>query len=226
MKDFLFIIAALPGGGKGSQGQILSKKLSANYFATGDLIRQIISSDGQLSAEVKIRYDQGMPQPDDVIDEIFKQTIVKYLNESGNKKFIIDGYPRSLSQAKKLDILSDQLNLAKPYYIYLKVKSETALNRIAKRLFCNSCGLSYLPGQTEYIKTACSRCGKQISVRDQDKPEIAKIRISKEKVIIDDLVKYYQKNNRLLTVNGEPDISSINNNIISLLTDKGLISND
>lgn len=226
MKNFTFIIAALPGGGKGSQGQILSKKLKANYFATGDIIRQIIKGDSQLSQEVKKRYDQGIPQPDSVIDELFKKTIIDFINLSGNKRFIFDGYPRSLSQAIKLDKLCKELDLAKPHFIYLKVKPQTALLRISRRLFCNKCGLSYLPGQTEYIKSLCSRCGQKIVIRDQDNPEIAKIRIDKEKIILDQLIDYYQKNNRLIEVDGEPNIEIIANNIINILTKQELISND
>ena len=223
MKDFTLIISALPGGGKGSQGQLLQQQLKANYVATGDIIREMRNASSPLGKEIKQRYDQGIPQPDEVIVEVFKNTLEKLIAQNNHKRFILDGFPRSLSQAKLLDQFATELNIPKAYYIYLNVKPESVVKRLAKRLFCSKCYTSYLPAHPEYQTKICSKCGGKLTHRDQDQPEIIKIRLKKEKQIIDQLIKYYQDNQRIIMVDGEPSIEEVNKTVKQALNEKGLI---
>lgn len=222
MNDFTIIVAGLPGSGKGSQGHILQKKFSANYIATGDIIRQIRQKKNKISQEVNKRYNQGIPQPDYIIVDIFKSAVKRLLKK--NKKFIFDGFPRSLSQAKILDKFCLEIKINLPVLVYMKIKPETVIKRLSQRFFCNQCGASYLPTQIQNHGKICTECQGIISRRDQDDIKIVKKRISQEKAVIDQLLIFYKKMNRLLIVDGEPVMEIVTDNIFKLLKNKGIIS--
>lgn len=221
MKDFTIIISGLPGSGKGSQGKILQKRFTANYIVTGDIIRQIRQKKNKLSQEVNKRYNQGIPQPDYVIVDIFKSTVKKLLLR--NKKFIFDGFPRSLNQAKILDKFCLEIKISPPFFVYLRIKPQTVIKRLSQRFFCNQCGTSYLPSQIQNHGKICANCNAVITHRDQDSIGIVKKRISKEEAIIDKLLVFYKKLDRLIIIDGEPTIDQVTQSILKSLDEKGII---
>lgn len=223
MSDFTLIIAGLPGSGKGTQGHLLAEKLPANYLVTGDIIRQIRQENSPLGKAVKARYDQGLPQPDEVIVDIFKAKVKELLAQSQYKRLILDGFPRSLNQAQILDQFAQEINFPLPYFIYLAVQPQSVVERLSKRLFCQQCFASYQPKDQEYQSKICSRCGSKLWWRDQDQPAIVKIRIAKEKEILDQLINYYQQKHRLITVDGEPAIDQVHQQVSRSLQEKRII---
>ncbi|EKD56266.1 MAG: hypothetical protein ACD_58C00241G0003 [uncultured bacterium] len=224
MKDFTLIIYALPGGGKGTQGKYLRDKYNANYLSSGDIIRKLKEESSPLGKEIKNRYNKGIPQPDKVIMEIFGNSIKKLVTDTANKKFVIDGFPKTANQAEFLDKLSAQLNMANPIFIYLDVDASSVIKRISSRLFCHECGASYLPLQNEFVEKKCFKCNGLLQIRDDDKPEVVKTRILEEKKRIKTLLEYYKKTNRLLIIDGKPAITKVNQLIIDSLRKNGIIN--
>ena len=224
MKAFTLILYGFPGSGKGTQGKLIVQQYKANYLGSGDAIREIMQSDSELAKQVKDRYNKGIPQPDDVIVEIFKEKISRLLQDSHNKKFVIDGFPKSINQAQELDTLAKKLSLSAPIFIYLDVPESVVLDRISNRLFCINCGISYLSSQDEYAKGICSKCGGKLSKRIDDEPETVKTRLQKEQIIISTLLEYYKKENRLISVNGNQDINSVYKEIIHKLQINGFLN--
>ena len=226
MEAFTLILYGFPGSGKGTQGKLIKEKFNVNYLASGDVVREIMQSNDELGKLVKDRYNKGIPQPDDVIVEIFKKKMELVLIDSKNKKFVIDGFPKSINQAIELDNLSKKLFLKSPFFIYLEVPENVVIDRISNRLFCTNCGISYLPTQDEYKKEICSRCGDKLSKRIDDEPETVKVRLQKEKIIISNLLKYYQKKERLITINGNQSIDYVHKDIVNKLKINGMINDE
>lgn len=223
MNKLTLIIYALPGGGKGTQGKILKDKYDTNYLCSGDIIRMIKEENTTIGRQVKERYDKGIPQPDEVILEIFRLKMLELVRATGNKKFVIDGFPKTIHQADSLEEICDELEMSKPYFIYLDVPENEVIKRISNRRFCKNCGTSYLPSQIEYNKMNCSKCDKRLSVRDDDKAEILMRRIQEENKRIGKLTDYYQNKDRLITINGKPSVLKVADLIVQSLMQKGII---
>lgn len=216
MKNFTLILYGFPASGKGTQGRILQHKLAANYFSSGDLIRKIKEENNRLGQEVKKRYDQGIPQPDRIITRVFIKKVQDIVEQSGPKRFIFDGYPKSINQANALEEICQKLSLELPYFFYIKISAKSALKRISSRLFCPKCNKSYLPKDKEYKSKSCS-CGGHLTIRDDDKPAVVKNRLKKEKIIITKLEKYYKSKQRFFSINGEASVNKVSQSILQLL---------
>lgn len=224
MKNFILVIYALPGGGKGTQGKILENKLGANYLCSGDVIRQILKENSPLGKKVKTRYDQGIPQPDEVILEIFTNYILNIAKATDNDRFVIDGFPKTIKQAEALEKISDRLGLPKPFFIFLDVDPKSAIKRISNRLFCQMCGSSYLPSHPEYLAKSCFKCQNTIAIRSDDKPSVVRKRVEDEMIRIQILLNFYKKQNRLISVDGNPSIETVSKSIFESLKKIGITS--
>ncbi len=212
MKNIIFI--APPAAGKGTQSQMLKEKFGYHHISTGDLLRAEIASGSTLGLEVRNIIDKGDLVSDDLMIDIIKNK----LNEIGGKPFILDGFPRTLNQAKALDdILNDEYEV-----IYLELDKEDAIKRIEGRLTC-SCGKSYNLNDIELKpKTAgiCDNCGKALIKRNDDNALAFGIRYDNFLKNTKGLVDYYNEKNKL-------HIIDVNRNINDIFKDiSEIVAND
>lgn len=205
MKNIIFI--APPAAGKGTQSNTLKDKYGYTHISTGDLLREEIASGSALGVEVKSIIDKGNLVSDELMIDIIKSK----LTEIKGKPFILDGFPRTLNQAKALDeILDDNYEV-----VYLELSKDDAIKRIEGRLTC-SCGKSYNLNDAELMpKVAgiCDNCGKKLIKRDDDNVEAFIVRynnfLTNTKVLID----YYKDKNKLHIVDVNRNINDIFNDI-------------
>jgi len=164
------IIFGAPGSGKGTYASRLQSKLNVDVIAMGDIFREIMKEDTLLGRKVKGYVEKGLLVPDDVVVEVLKHRLAKI---SGRKGFILDGYPRTIEQAKALE------NIAKiDAIIQLNVPDWIIIERLSTRRICKNCGkvynIRYLKPKKDMI---CDKCGGPLYQRPDDTPEVIKKRI-------------------------------------------------
>lgn len=201
------IIIGPQGCGKGTQSELLSKKLGIPHISTGDILRDIREKDTPLGHKIKALIDNGKLVPDEIVDEI----VMHRLSEKDAKKgYILDGFPRKLSQAEFLD---SHAKIDK--VIVLIVSDKESVRRISARRVCFKCHEGY---NTIYIKPKksgiCDKCGGKLVVRDDDKPAAVKERLKKYHEATEPLLKFYDKKGVIVRIDGEQSIKDVFKEIV------------
>ena len=124
------VIFGPPGAGKGTQAQNIVKKFNLHQVSTGDLLRNEIKNKSEIGKEIEEIISKGDFATDDIVNKLIKNII---FDPQKKDKLIFDGYPRSLSQAKNLDILLDSSNQKIDFVFFLNVNKDTIIKRIEKR---------------------------------------------------------------------------------------------
>ena len=164
------IIFGAPGSGKGTYASRLQSKLGVDVIAMGDIFREIMKEDSQMGKKVKGYVEKGLLVPDDIVMKVLKQRLTKIPKGKG---FILDGYPRTVEQAKALE------KIAKiDVIILLLVPDWIIIERLSTRRICKNCGkvynIRFLKPKVDMI---CDKCGGPLYQRSDDNPEVIKKRI-------------------------------------------------
>ena len=188
------IFLGAPGAGKGTQAARISAALAIPAISTGDIIRSAIKEGTPLGLEFKRYTDAGSLVPDDLVCALVKERLLKPDCEKG---FILDGFPRTLEQAKFLDengIVIDRV-------VDIEVGDDDIVKRMGGRRFCPRCQKTY---HVLYNKPAeegiCDECKAELCIRDDDKPETVLNRLSVYHDQTEPLIAYYEK--KLCAVDG------------------------
>ena len=211
MKNIIFI--APPAAGKGTQSNMLKEKFDYAHISTGDMLREAINSGSKLGMDVKNIIDKGELVSDDIIIKLVEEKLAS-LN---GKPFILDGFPRTLNQAKSLDNIIDDNYVA----IYLNLSEEEAVKRITGRLTC-SCGKSYnvnIDSLKPKVEGICDDCGNALIKRDDDNVDAFKVRFKTFLDNTNSLLDYYEEKNKLVKINVNRDVLEIFNDIYGVIND-------
>lgn len=194
------IFLGSPGVGKGSIAREIIKEKGILLISTGDLIRDSISKNSELGKKVKGYYDKGELVPDKIMVELLKNRV---LQEDCMNGFILDGFPRTITQA---EALGKEIEIDK--VIKFKVSDETILLRLSGRRICEKCGAIY---HTINIKPkfegVCDNCEGNLFQREDDKENVVKKRLEIYKEKTKPLVSYYIQKGTLIEVEVEGDLS-------------------
>ena len=208
------IIFGPPGAGKGTQSNFIVKKYNLFQLSTGEILRDEIKNKTQLGMEISSIMNSGGLVSDDVVSNLIEKFISnkEYLN-----RFIFDGYPRNIIQAKNLDNLLSKYEQKVDIVLKLSVSLDSIKKRISGRSICSICGKIY----NEFFNPAPinSDCcaSKFLQKRTDDTLEIAVKRFQTYEKNTELLMEYYKKLNLLKVVNGERPISQINDEISGLI---------
>ncbi len=209
-KNIIFL--GMPGSGKGTISSILEKKANITQVSTGDIFREEIKNKTKLGLEVQKIVESGAYVPDDITNEIVKNKI-NSLNES-NKKFILDGFPRTVMQAEFLD----SLNFENYVVIYLDVDVEIVINRLSQRYFCSKCKKSYnLTNFKSSKHPYCENDDNELIQRADDQPEAVKKRLDVYNQQTKPLIDFYKNKNKLFTIYSDGNIDEISNKILDII---------
>ena len=193
------ILLGQPGAGKGTQARLLSSTLNIRHIASGDIFRRK-TGDPLLRKEVDQYMNNGLLVPDVLANKIVFEELIDRTDETG---FLLDGYPRSLSQATALNETLTRYNLAINIVVYLQVPTEQLINRLQGRLLCPDCNRAYhrelFPPKNG---SGCDQCGSAIMQRDDDKPKAVKKRLEVYTAETQPLIDYYQSSGMLARVEG------------------------
>jgi adenylate kinase len=180
------IIFGAPGAGKGTYASRLQAKLGVDVIAMGDIFRVLIKEDSDLGRKVKGYVEKGALVPDDVVVEVLKDRLSKVPSEKG---FILDGYPRTLEQAQKLDTVTPI-----DVIILLNVPDHIIVERLSSRRICRNCGEVY---NVRFLKPkvegVCDKCGGPLYQRPDDNPEVIRKRLQVYQEQTKPLLEFYRR---------------------------------
>lgn len=168
MKNIIFI--APPAAGKGTISDYLVKKFNYKHISTGDLLRDEIKKETDLGKQI----DNIIKNGSLVDDEIVIKLVENVLESNLNKPFILDGFPRTLAQAKRLDDIFSKLNINNLLVVYLTIDLNTILDRVRGRVICPKCKKSYNVNNEKLkpiVDNICDDCGTTLEKRSDDNEE-------------------------------------------------------
>ena len=166
------VLLGPPGSGKGTQANIICEKYNLPHISTGDIFRYNIKNETELGKKVKSYIDLGSLVPDEVTIDIVKDRLE---NADCEKGFVLDGFPRNLTQAKAL---SSFVTIDKA--IMIDLSDEEIIRRLSGRRMCASCGN---PTHVDWLVDGkCEKCGGEVMTRDDDKEEVVRARLEKQKL--------------------------------------------
>ena len=198
-----------PGSGKGTQAEILFAKTGWPQISTGNILRHAVEQKTDLGLKVKDCLERGELVNDEIVEAIIHERL-----RGGDCKagFILDGYPRDLSQAKELESTA-KIELA----VYIRVPDEVIVKRISARRVCD-CGRTYHIESKPPAKAGmCDACGRVLHQRDDDREETVKRRLQVYHGQTEPVLAYYAGQGVLVELDGMKPINQISGAIISQL---------
>lgn len=193
------ILLAPPAAGKGTQAEILSSTYNLNHISTGDLLRSFSKEDSEFGNNLKAIMESGNLVSDDIVLEVLN----KYLEQTDNYNLLLDGFPRNIYQAEKLDEILSAQNKKIDYVFQLNVDKDILLYRITGRRLCKSCGAIYnvyIDPLKPKVDSICDRCGSTLTARKDDNSETFEIRYQEYENQTKPLINYYKNKNILYEI--------------------------
>lgn len=209
------IMLGAPGAGKGTQAKMIADKYQIPHISTGDIFRANIKEGTELGQKAKTYMDQGLLVPDELVVDLVVDRVGKDDCKNG---YVLDGFPRTIPQAESLDAALEKLNEKIDYALNVEVPDENIINRMSGRRACVSCGATYhivhIPTKVEGI---CDRCGSELILRDDDKPETVQKRLGVYHEQTQPLIDYYKAKEVLVEVDGTKDMQDVFTDITNIL---------
>ncbi|OFV94841.1 MAG: adenylate kinase [Acidobacteria bacterium RIFCSPLOWO2_12_FULL_54_10] len=195
------ILLGGPGAGKGTQAREICSHLEIPHISTGDILRSNISQQTPLGQKAKEYMNRGDLVPDDLIIDMVRDRIGQADCQGG---FLLDGFPRTLGQAKALGGLLQDKRLGSPMVINLRVSTEVLVQRLSGRRICPSCQRTYhVTFQPPLRSGICDTDGAALQQRADDREEAIRERLVAYDEQTAPLIGYYGNEGRLFDVNGE-----------------------
>ena len=205
------ILLGAPGAGKGTQAEIISKKLNIPTISTGNILRAAVKNGTPVGLKAKEYMDAGKLVPDEVIIGVITERLAEADCKGG---FILDGVPRTIAQAEALEAAGIQFDNV----ISLEVTDEEVEQRMTGRRTCLACGATYhVVAHPPQQKGICDQCGKELTIRKDDKPETVKDRLATYHKETEPLKGFYETRGVLKLVENKGSIEATNQAIMEAL---------
>ncbi len=204
-----------PGVGKGTQAEGISSREGIEHISSGELLRRAVDAETAIGSRAKGFIEQGMLVPDELVVDI----VADRINSVGYEKgFILDGFPRNLSQAEILDSTLCKVNKKIDRVFSFTAAEDVIITRLVGRRICKTCGLDYhatlSPPTNDNV---CDKCGSALFQREDDSSNTIKVRLEVFKEQAGKLIDYYHKQGILVEVNCDGDKAEIQQNVLEAL---------
>ena len=209
------ILLGAPGSGKGTQAERLSGEAKLVHIASGDLFRQAEKDGTELGKLAKSYMEKGLLVPDEITIRMVSERIASL---ESNQGFLLDGFPRTIEQAQALDkaLAGEKKTIDK--VVYIKVSNEELLRRLSGRWICRQCQTPYhMISSPPKVTGTCDRCGGELYQRADDTRETAEKRLEVYFAQTTPLIDYYQKEGKLVEINGQQGIEEVSKELAVLL---------
>ena len=209
------IVLGPPGAGKGTQAKKIASKIGMPHISTGDIFRENIKKETELGKKAKVYIDQGLLVADELVIELIMD---RFSLPDCKEGYVLDGFPRTIFQAKALDAKLKNKNEKIEYTIEVDVPDDVIISRMTGRRACLNCGRTYhIETLRPKVEGICDFCNNQLVLRDDDKPETVKKRLEVYHDQTQPLIDYYRQKGILYTVDGTGEIDKIHEEIIHVL---------
>jgi adenylate kinase len=212
----MIVFLGPPGAGKGTQAETISKEKKIPHISSGNLLREAVEAGTETGKKARNYIEKGLLVPDQIVVDIIRERILKNDSKVG---FVLDGFPRTLSQAKVLDEMLKSLGNSLDMVFYFSVSEESVVQRLSGRLICGTCGANYhkiyVPSSKDGI---CDKCGGKLNQRADDKPEtiLERLRVYHDQT--EGLIDYYKKSGILREIlSDDRQIEMITKNISDII---------
>lgn len=209
------IMLGAPGAGKGTQAKKIADVCKIPHISTGDIFRANIKNGTELGKKAKEYMDKGLLVPDELVCNLVVDRIQQDDCKNG---FILDGFPRTIPQAEALTNALDAIGQNMDFAIDVNVPDENIINRMSGRRACVGCGATYhLVFNPTKVEGICDVCGEKLILREDDKPETVKNRLSVYHEQTQPLIDYYKEKGILVTVDGTKAMDEVFADILKVL---------
>ena len=206
------VLLGPPGAGKGTHAKILSERYEIPHISTGDLLRSQIQEGTSLGKRAKSFIDSGKLVPDDLVVDMVKDRLSK---PDAAKGFILDGFPRTVEQAKALDEMLAKCKTPLTLVLEFNTSEKVIIDRLSGRRTCSNCNVNYhirnIPPKREGV---CDVCGKPLVQRKDDQPETIQKRLKVYREQTAPLIEFYEKRKVLRAVNGNLEVEPLQEELV------------
>lgn len=205
------ILLGPPGAGKGTQAEILNKKLGIPTISTGNILRAAVKNGTPVGLKAKEYMDAGKLVPDEVIIGVISERLAEADCQNG---FILDGVPRTIPQAEALE----KAGISFDAVLSIEISDEEIVERMAGRRVCTACGAPYhVKNMPPKVEGVCDACGGKLEARADDKPEVVRDRLQVYHKETAPLKDFYAARNLLKTVDNQPTVAETTTAILNAL---------
>lgn len=205
------VILGPPGAGKGTQANEIVERYNIPHISTGDILRENIKKGTDLGLEAKKYMDQGNLVPDTLVLDLIQERISRADTKDG---FLLDGFPRNVSQATSLDAELDKLGIKLDKVINIIVDPEKLIERATSRRVCPTCGETYnIVAKPPKVEGKCDKDGSDLIIRSDDTEETVSRRIEVYTEQTSPLIDYYKAQGTLFDVDGSQSIDKVTEDI-------------
>ena len=209
------IMLGAPGAGKGTQAKKIAAQYSIPHISTGDIFRANIKNNTELGQKAKTYMDKGELVPDSLVVDLIMDRFKEADCANG---YVLDGFPRTIPQAEALDNASKANGEKVDFAINVEVPDENIINRMSGRRACVGCGATYhIKYNPTKVEGVCDACGEKLILRDDDKPETVKNRLSVYHEQTQPLIDYYKNQGILKSVDGTQSMDDVFAAIVGIL---------
>lgn len=207
------ILLGAPGAGKGTNAKRITKEFNIPHISTGDMFREAIKNHTKLGEEASSYMQKGLLVPDSITIGLVRERLSKDDCKNG---FLLDGFPRNVSQAEALSEIGKDLNRPINYVIDINVPESVLKDRICGRRVCKVCGAPYhITNMKSKVEGVCDLCGGELIQRKDDNEEALKVRLSEYHKQTEPLIEYYS--NVLHTIDGTKNLDDLLKEIKDIL---------
>lgn len=209
------ILLGPPGAGKGTQAKKLTAEFSIPQISTGDMLREAVKNGTELGKKAKSFMDAGGLVPDEVVIGIVKERLAA--KDCGNG-FILDGFPRTIPQARALDRVTKELGKEIRFVLSIEVDQNELMERLCGRRTCTGCGaMFHVKFNPPKAAGKCDKCGTALIQRDDDREETITARLANYNKATAPLLDYYRNTGKIRTVMASGEIDAIYASIVKIL---------
>lgn len=209
------VLLGPPGAGKGTQAKVLAKKLGLPHISTGDLLRQNAAEGTELGKQAKDFMNRGALVPDELVTAMLIQ---RFALPDVKQGFILDGYPRNISQAESLDRVLKAKSMDIGLVVDLQSSEAVIIQRLSGRLVCRKCARVFhkinMPPKQQGV---CDSCQGELYQRSDDKEETIRKRLAVYQQETAELIRYYQAQGKLKGLSADEEAGIVLDKILLLL---------
>ena len=208
------ILLGPPGTGKGTQAKLVAERLGLAHIASGDMFRDAVQQGSELGQRAKVYMDRGELVPDELTIAMLEERTQQPEAQQG---VVFDGYPRTLQQAQALSRALARQGKAEDAALHVTASDDEIVRRLSGRWLCSACGEIYHeehrpPKQAKL----CDACGGALVQREDDKPEVVRERLRRQRPP-EELLNYYRSQGKLVEINGEQAIAAVTHDLLAAI---------